>query len=158
MARHTQDFRTYALEDRYALTEGRVFLTGTQALVRIMLDQARRDRAAGLDTAGFISGYRGSPLGGLDLELWRAEERLREDRITFMPAVNEDLGATLVLGAQQSTLDPAAEVEGNRLTRRDRDIRKHDARTRGSLAEIGLDRLQVGVAVRQPALRAAGVI
>ena len=112
MARHTQDFRTYALEDRYALTEGRVFLTGTQALVRIMLDQARRDRAAGLDTAGFISGYRGSPLGGLDLELWRAEERLREDRITFMPAVNEDLGATLVLGAQQSTLDPAAEVEG----------------------------------------------
>ena len=61
----------YALGDRYIRTTGRVFLTGTQALVRIALDQARRDRAAGLDTAGFISGYRGSPLGGVDLELWR---------------------------------------------------------------------------------------
>ena len=112
MTRHSPDFATYALDDRYALTTGRVFLTGTQALVRIMLDQARRDRTAGLNTAGFVSGYRGSPLGGLDLELWRAKDRLEADRITFMPAVNEDLGATLVLGAQQASLDPAAEVEG----------------------------------------------
>ncbi len=59
----------YALSDRYARATGRVFLTGTQALVRIALEQARRDRAAGLDTGGFISGYRGSPLGGVDLEL-----------------------------------------------------------------------------------------
>jgi indolepyruvate ferredoxin oxidoreductase len=102
----------YTLTDRYDLTEGRVFLTGTQALVRVMLDQARRDREAGLNTAGFISGYRGSPLGGLDLELWKTRQRLDQDNITFMPAVNEDLGATAVLGSQQATLDPDCEVEG----------------------------------------------
>ncbi|GGH23649.1 indolepyruvate ferredoxin oxidoreductase [Cribrihabitans marinus] len=112
MTQHVPSLRTYQLEDRYALTEGRVFLTGTQALARIMMDQARRDRAAGLNTAGFVSGYRGSPLGALDLELWRARERLKEDRITFMPAVNEDLGATAVLGAQQASLNPGCEVEG----------------------------------------------
>ncbi|SDD39133.1 indolepyruvate ferredoxin oxidoreductase [Paracoccus isoporae] len=103
---------SYALEDRYDATNGRVFLTGTQALVRIMLDQARRDRAAGLNTAGFVSGYRGSPLGGVDLELWRARKRLQDSDITFLPAVNEDLGATAVLGAQQAVLDPEARVEG----------------------------------------------
>ncbi|WP_127115466.1 indolepyruvate ferredoxin oxidoreductase family protein [Shimia sediminis] len=105
-------FDTYQLDDRYARETGRVFLTGTQALVRIMLDQARRDRAEGLKTAGFISGYRGSPLGGLDLELWRAKDRVEENNVTFMPAVNEDLGATAVLGAQQASLDPHAQVEG----------------------------------------------
>ncbi|MGR3505722.1 MAG: indolepyruvate ferredoxin oxidoreductase family protein [Paracoccaceae bacterium] len=110
----TQDasFATYQLEDRYTRTEGRVYLTGTQALVRIMFDQARRDRAAGRKTAGFVSGYRGSPLGGLDMELWRQRARLEEERIEFLPAVNEDLGATAVLGAQQAVLDPACEVEG----------------------------------------------
>ncbi len=112
MTRPETEFRTYQLEDRYARASGRVFLTGTQALARIMMDQARRDREAGLDTAGFISGYRGSPLGGLDLELWRARKRLEQDRITFMPAVNEDLGATAVLGAQQAGLDPDCEYEG----------------------------------------------
>jgi indolepyruvate ferredoxin oxidoreductase len=105
-------FAPYSLEDRYTKTDGRVFLTGTQALARILMDQARRDRAAGLNTAGFISGYRGSPLGALDLELWRAQDRLKADRITFLPAVNEDLGATAVLGAQQAALYPGAEVEG----------------------------------------------
>lgn len=112
MTRHEPDFQTYQLEDRYSLTKGRVFLTGTQALARIMMDQARRDRDAGLNTGGFVSGYRGSPLGALDLELWRARTRLKDDRITFMPAVNEDLGATAVLGAQQATLDPHCEYEG----------------------------------------------
>ncbi|WP_299350984.1 indolepyruvate ferredoxin oxidoreductase family protein [uncultured Shimia sp.] len=112
MTRINTDFETYQLEDRYSRESGRVFLTGTQALVRIMLDQARRDRAAGNDTAGFISGYRGSPLGAFDLELWRAKDRVEDNRITFMPAVNEDLGATAVLGAQQASLDPHAEVEG----------------------------------------------
>ncbi|MBT3141686.1 indolepyruvate ferredoxin oxidoreductase family protein [Ruegeria litorea] len=112
MTRPTPDFRTYQLEDRYQNTDGRVFLTGTQALARIMMDQARRDREAGLNTAGFISGYRGSPLGALDLELWRAKDRIEKDNITFMPAVNEDLGATAVLGAQQATLDPHCEHEG----------------------------------------------
>ncbi len=112
MTHDLHDFTTYALSDRYARSEGRVFLTGTQALVRIMLDQARRDSAAGLNTAGFVSGYRGSPLGALDIELWRAKAQTDAQRITFMPAVNEDLGATAVLGAQQATLDPQAEVEG----------------------------------------------
>ncbi|APX13600.1 indolepyruvate ferredoxin oxidoreductase family protein [Tateyamaria omphalii] len=105
-------FDTYALSDRYDRSEGRVFLTGTQALVRIMLDQARRDRAVGRRTAGFVSGYRGSPLGGLDLELWRARARTQAADITFMPAVNEDLGATAVLGAQQAVLDPNCTHEG----------------------------------------------
>ncbi len=112
MSRHDTALPMYQLEDRYKLNSGRVFLTGTQALARIMLDQARRDQSAGLNTAGFVSGYRGSPLGGLDLELWRARERLDANRITFMPAVNEDLGATAVLGAQQASLDPQCEVEG----------------------------------------------
>ena len=112
MTKHTAELKTYQLEDRYAREEGRVFLTGTQALVRIMLDQARRDRASGLNTAGFVSGYRGSPLGGVDLEMWRSEARLKEAGVRFLPAVNEDLGATAVLGAQQAHLDPHAEVEG----------------------------------------------
>lgn len=105
-------FDTYALDDRYERTEGRVFLTGTQALVRIMLDQARRDRGAGRNTAGFISGYRGSPLGGFDQELWRTQQRTDAAGITFMPAVNEDLGATAVLGAQQAVLDPDCKHDG----------------------------------------------
>jgi indolepyruvate ferredoxin oxidoreductase len=100
------------LDDRYTKTEGQVFLTGPQALARILFDQARRDRQAGLTTAGFVSGYRGSPLGGLDLELWRAKDRLSANRIEFMPAVNEDLGATAVLGAQQAALDPGCEGRG----------------------------------------------
>ena len=102
----------YSLSDRYDMNVGRVFLTGTQALVRIMLDQSRRDLHAGLNTAGFISGYRGSPLGGLDLELWRVKERLEKVRIEFMPAVNEELGATAVLGAQQASYDPDCQYEG----------------------------------------------
>ena len=112
MTAQSPRFDTYQLDDRYARSEGRVYLTGTQALVRVMLDQARRDRAAGLKTAGFVSGYRGSPLGGLDQELWRQKARLAENRIEFLPAVNEDLGATAVLGAQQAALDPGCEVEG----------------------------------------------
>src|SRR6476661_6538467 len=102
----------YELSDRYEREEGRVFLTGTQAIVRIALDQIRRDRAAGLNTAGFISGYRGSPLGGVDLELWRIQERLKRDRIEFLPAVNEDLAATAVLGSQQVETQGDREVDG----------------------------------------------
>ena len=102
----------YALNDRYTLTQGRVYMTGTQALVRILLDQARRDRAAGLNTAGFVSGYRGSPLGAVDTELWRARELLDAAAIRFLPAVNEDLGATAVLGSQQAVLDPGCTVDG----------------------------------------------
>ncbi|MEQ9331574.1 indolepyruvate ferredoxin oxidoreductase family protein [Thalassobaculum sp.] len=103
---------TYRLEDRYTRDGGRVFLTGTQALVRIALDQARRDRAAGLNTAGYVSGYRGSPLGGVDLELWRAKRLVEEHGITFVPAVNEDLAATAILGTQQVESDPNRTVDG----------------------------------------------
>src|SRR5579871_6142420 len=103
---------TYQLADRYERQHGRVFLTGTQAIVRIVLDQARRDRAEGLNTAGFVSGYRGSPLGGVDLELWRIKEQLKAQRIEFLPAVNEDLAATAVLGSQQVETQGDREVDG----------------------------------------------
>jgi indolepyruvate ferredoxin oxidoreductase len=102
----------YRLEDRYAQASGRVFMTGTQALVRVVLDQARRDRAAGKNTAGFVSGYRGSPLGGVDLELWRIQEQLEESRVKFLPAVNEDLAATAVLGSQQVETNPDRQCDG----------------------------------------------
>src|SRR6202008_5124367 len=102
----------YQLADRYEREHGRVFLTGTQAIVRIVLDQARRDRMSGLDTAGFISGYRGSPLGGIPLEFWRIKHQLKAQRIEFLPAVNEDLAATAVLGSQQVETQTDREVDG----------------------------------------------
>ncbi len=102
----------YELVDRYRRESGRVLLTGTQALVRIPLMQRTVDAAAGLKTAGFISGYRGSPLGMVDLELWRAKSFLAENKIEFLPAVNEDLAATAVLGSQQVETDPDREVDG----------------------------------------------
>jgi indolepyruvate ferredoxin oxidoreductase len=102
----------YELLDRYRRESGRVFLTGTQALVRIPLMQRTLDRAAGLNTAGFVSGYRGSPLGGLDKELWRAKSFLDESGIEFLPAVNEDLAATAILGSQQVETDPHRTVDG----------------------------------------------
>lgn len=102
----------YNLNDRYTKKHGRVFLTGTQALVRITLDQARRDKERGLNTAGFVSGYRGSPLGGVDLELWRAKDLVKQHGIEFLPAVNEDLAATAVLGSQQVETNPERTVEG----------------------------------------------
>ena len=101
----------YSLMDRYGRQTGRVLLTGTQALVRILLDQRDRDRADGLNTAGFVSGYRGSPLGGVDLELWRAKKLLSDRRIEFLPAINEDLAATAVLGSQQVETNPV-EIDG----------------------------------------------
>ncbi len=99
----------YALDDRYRLERGRVFLTGNQALVRLPLMQRRRDAAAGLNTAGFISGYRGSPLGTYDMALWQAKALLEEHHIRFEPGVNEDLAATAVWGSQQANL-----IEGGR--------------------------------------------
>src|ERR1700744_2321284 len=102
----------YELVDRYDRRSGRVLLTGTQAIVRILLDQRDRDIADGLNTAGFVSGYRGSPLGGVDAELWRTKERLAQRRIEFLPAVNEDLAATAVLGSQQVETNARREVDG----------------------------------------------
>ena len=100
------------LDDKYALDSGRVFLTGTQALVRLPLMQRRRDAAAGLDTAAYISGYRGSPLGTYDQQLWAAKRFLEEQQILFQPGVNEDLAATAVWGTQQTCLGPNPKHDG----------------------------------------------
>lgn len=100
------------LDDKYTKERGRVFLTGLQALVRLPMVQAARDRAAGLNTAGFISGYRGSPLGNYDQELWRSRKLLDERNIVFRPGVNEDLAATAVWGSQQVGLRPGAKYDG----------------------------------------------
>ena len=102
----------YELADRYRRESGRVLLTGTQALVRIPLMQRTLDRAAGMNTAGYVSGYRGSPLGMVDQELWRAKRVLEENDIEFLPAVNEDLAATAILGTQQVETDPDSTVDG----------------------------------------------
>jgi indolepyruvate ferredoxin oxidoreductase len=104
--------RQYRLEDRYARESGRVYLTGVQALVRLPLDQRRRDLAAGLNTAGFISGYRGSPLGTYDLALWQARAELEAHHVRFEPGVNEDLAATAVWGSQQANLLEGPRYDG----------------------------------------------
>lgn len=100
------------LDDKYTLETGRVFLTGTQALVRLPLMQRLRDQAAGLNTGCFISGYRGSPLGAFDQQLWRARKFLEKSNIHFQPGVNEDLAATSIWGTQQVGLYPGATVDG----------------------------------------------
>ncbi|MBF0269285.1 MAG: indolepyruvate ferredoxin oxidoreductase family protein [Alphaproteobacteria bacterium] len=100
------------LEDKYTQERGRVFLTGTQALVRLPMMQRARDLAQGLNTAGFISGYRGSPLGGFDKELWSAKKFLKSQHIHFQPGVNEDLAATACWGTQQVNLFEGAKYDG----------------------------------------------
>src|SRR3712207_6219551 len=83
--------RDVALDDKYDLTKDRVFITGTQAVIRMLLMQHERDRLAGLNTAGLVSGYRGSPIGGLDQNLWRAKKWLDQSNIVFQPGLNEEL-------------------------------------------------------------------
>lgn len=100
------------LDDKYVQQTGRVFMTGSQALARLPMLQQQRDRAAGLNTAGFISGYRGSPLGGLDKTLWQAQRFLLEHNIHFQPGVNEDLAATSVWGSQQVNIFAGAKFDG----------------------------------------------
>ncbi len=104
--------QSYALDDRYRLASGRVWLTGVQALVRLPLMQRQRDLAAGLNTAGFISGYRGSPLGTYDMALWQAQPFLDQHHIRFEPGVNEDLAATAVWGSQQAGLHERPRYDG----------------------------------------------
>lgn len=99
-------------KEKYTATTGRAFLSGIQALVRLPLMQKVRDEAQGWHTAGFVTGYRGSPLGGLDEELWRAKKVLEVAHIKFAPAVNEDLAATAVWGTQQLDLVGEAHYEG----------------------------------------------
>src|SRR5438132_97934 len=104
--------RSVTLDDKYELESGRVYLTGVQALVRLLLLQRQRDALARLNTAGFVSGYRGSPLGGLDIALWGAEKFLQRAQIKFQPGLNEDLAATAIWGSQQVNLYPSATYDG----------------------------------------------
>ncbi|WP_141340972.1 indolepyruvate ferredoxin oxidoreductase family protein [Bradyrhizobium sp. USDA 3458] len=101
-----------SLDQKYTQGTGHVFMTGIQALVRLPMAQIRRDRAAGLNTAGFISGYRGSPLGGYDQQLFAARKHLEQYNIKFQPGVNEDLAATAIWGSQQLALSPGAKYDG----------------------------------------------
>lgn len=101
-----------SLADKYTKPHGRVYMTGTQALVRMLLAQKLRDEIAGLNTGGFVSGYRGSPLGAVDQELWKAKKYLEASNIKFVPGLNEELAATAVWGTQMVNLDPNATVDG----------------------------------------------
>ena len=104
--------RSVSLDDKYALDATCAYITGIEALVRLPILQHQRDRERGLNTAGFISGYRGSPLGGLDQALWQARPFLDKHNIRFQPGINEDLGATAVWGSQQVGMFPGARVDG----------------------------------------------
>ena len=101
-----------SLDDKYALESGRVFITGTQALVRLPMMQRQRDLAAGMNTACYVTGYRGSPLGGVDQAMWQAKRFLKTNHIHFQPGVNEDLAATAVWGTQQLDLFGDANYDG----------------------------------------------
>ncbi len=104
--------RAVTLDDKYLLDRGRIYLSGTQALVRLPMMQRQRDAAVGHNTGCFISGYRGSPLGGFDQALWQARRFIEKNHIQFQPAINEELGATAVWGSQQLNLFSGAKYEG----------------------------------------------
>ena len=106
------DLLTVALDDKYIKPAGRVFLTGVQALVRLPLEQRRRDLARGWNTAGYITGYRGSPLGQYDQQLARNQKLLDEHHVVFQPGVNEDLAITACSGTQQAALDGENRYDG----------------------------------------------
>ena len=101
-----------SLSDKFDVTRSPVLLNGTQALVRLMLMQRARDAAAGLNTAGYVTGYRGSPLGAVDLQMARAEKVLTENHIRFQAGLNEDLAATALWGAQQAELRGEGKYDG----------------------------------------------
>jgi indolepyruvate ferredoxin oxidoreductase len=101
-----------SLNDKWELETGHVYLTGSQALARLPMLQAQRDKQLGHNTAGFISGYRGSPLGGFDKTLWQARKYLEQHKIYFQPGINEDLGATAVWGSQQVNVFEGAKYDG----------------------------------------------
>jgi indolepyruvate ferredoxin oxidoreductase len=112
MAETKDGLRQVTLDDKYDLSTDRVFLTGTQAIIRLLLMQRERDRLAGLNTAGFVSGYRGSPIGGLDQNLWRAKDFLERSNIVFQPGLNEELAATAVWGSQQAEMRGEGRYDG----------------------------------------------
>jgi len=101
-----------SLDDKFDLAQDRVLISGAQAIVRLAIAQKARDRAAGLSTAGFISGYRGSPLGGLDQQFWRAGKLFEANDIVFQPGLNEDLAATAVWGSQQAEMRGEGKYDG----------------------------------------------
>ena len=105
-------FRTVSLDDKYDLSQSHVFVTGYQALIRACLMQKERDRRAGLNTAGYVTGYRGSPLGGLDQQFMRAARQLVAADIKFQPGLNEDLAATALWGSQQAELRGEGKFDG----------------------------------------------
>ena len=100
------------LDDKYTLQSGRAWMSGIHALVRLPMMQRVRDAQAGLNTAGFVSGYRGSPLGGVDQNMWKAAAHLKAHHVEFQPGINEDLAATAVWGSQQVNLFPGAKYDG----------------------------------------------
>jgi indolepyruvate ferredoxin oxidoreductase len=106
------DGRELTLESKYRVLSGEVVLTGVQALVRVLFDQIRADRRAGLATGAFVSGYPGSPLGGFDLTLQRTGSLLAEHKVAHVPGVNEDIAATSVWGSQQDGLAPLKDLDG----------------------------------------------
>ena len=112
MADRGTALRNVTLDDKFDLTRDRVFITGTQAIVRLLLMQRERDRLAGLNTAGFVSGYRGSPIGGLDQNLLRAKPWLERSNIVFQPGLNEELAATAVWGSQQDEMRGEGKYDG----------------------------------------------
>lgn len=101
-----------SIDDKYKLMQGRAYMSGTQALVRLPMMQKLRDAAMGIHTAGYISGYRGSPLATLDLNLWKAQKYLAQHQIHFQPGINEDLAVTAVWGTQQTSFLPTAKQHG----------------------------------------------
>src|SRR5229473_2673365 len=112
MAQGPRELAAVTLDDKYILESGRVYLTGTQALIRLPMVQRQRDAAAGLNTGCFITGYRGSPLGGLDQALWGARRFIERNHIRFQSAINEELAATAIWGSQQLGLFPGAKYDG----------------------------------------------
>jgi len=102
----------YQLSDSLWARSGAIYLTGTQALVRVLLMQRQRDAARGINTQGFVSGYRGSPLGMVDQAIWKAGPGFKDAGIRFVPAINEELAATQVLGTQRVESDPERTVDG----------------------------------------------
>ena len=109
---HSRSIRKVSLDDKYALDRARAYMTGIEALVRLPMLQHQRDQQRGLNTAAFISGYRGSPLGGVDQAMWKARPWLERHNVHFQPGVNEDLAATAVWGSQQTNLFAGARYDG----------------------------------------------
>ena len=109
---HSRAVEQVSLNDKYALDATRAYMTGIEALVRLPMLQHQRDAQRGLNTAAFISGYRGSPLGGVDQAMWKAKPFLQQHNVYFQPGVNEDLAATAVWGSQQTNLFAGARYDG----------------------------------------------